>query len=271
MSVEVALKGVPVDLWQRASAHQDAIKREFDILMADLGQDSVPHLLAEMMSGLDVQFAGVGDSTWAQLYEAAERGQPEVDLVFRVPPEVAPAAAELDRMLDQVDDFCRSGDRLLTLATPPELASFRRWLLGEFTRQIEQGLPPISWTQYEEPANQVTDGSSTISDAPANTRIDFEGELDLATAGALRDSIISARVTEGGTLLLDLSRVTFIDSVGLSLLVTAHNRFSDDGGHMQIIFPDRLRRFIEMTGLLDVLDVEFVDQDSGRDSSGEGS
>ena len=264
----MTLKRVPVDVWQRASAHQDAIQREFEILMADLDDGSVPHQFAELAINLDVQFRGVGDTTWAQLYAAAERGESEVDLVFTVPVEVASAAAEVNRMLDQVDEFCRDGEQLLTLATPPELASFRHWFLGEFTRQIESGRPPTSWPQYEEPLDGKATGSTKVPDVGDDELIDFEGELDLVTAGALRERIVNSRVAGGGNVQLDLSKVTFIDSVGISLLVTAHNRIADDGGHLRIIFPQRLRRFLEIAGLVEVLDLEFVDHGDGLETPG---
>ncbi|MDP8936487.1 MAG: hypothetical protein M3O23_01920, partial [Actinomycetota bacterium] len=45
-----------------------------------------------------------------------------------MPAEVGPAAAEFNRLLDEADEFCRAGD-LLTLATPPDTAAFRRWFL----------------------------------------------------------------------------------------------------------------------------------------------
>jgi anti-anti-sigma factor len=78
------------------------------------------------------------------------------------------------------------------------------------------------------------------------------GELDHATAAALRDPLESA--IEGGirSLLIDLSDCTFIDSTGLSVIVHAHSRLADgDGsGQLEICCPDeQVRRLLEITGI----------------------
>lgn len=58
------------------------------------------------------------------------------------------ATVSLARMLDEADEFCRSGNHLLTLATPPELLAFRRWYLGEFNAQL-QGQSPLPWPEAD--------------------------------------------------------------------------------------------------------------------------
>ncbi len=49
--------------------------------------------------------------------------------------------------MDEADDYCRAGQHLLTLVTPPEALAFRRWYLGEFVRQIA-GEQPRPWTDW---------------------------------------------------------------------------------------------------------------------------
>ena len=71
-----------------------------------------------------------------------------MDLIYHVPVEVRQAAIDLGVLLDEADDFCRQGDELLTLATPPRAVAFRRWFLEEFVRQID-GQPPVSWEDYQ--------------------------------------------------------------------------------------------------------------------------
>lgn len=48
------------------------------------------------------------------------------------------------RLLDAADDYCTSGDQLMTLVSPPGQQAFRRWYLLEFVRQLE-GQPPLPW------------------------------------------------------------------------------------------------------------------------------
>jgi anti-sigma B factor antagonist len=80
------------------------------------------------------------------------------------------------------------------------------------------------------------------------------GELDVATAPALRGELdrISA---EGATdTVVDLLAVSFVDSVGLGILVEASKRMKARGGALRIVCDDRrIARIIEVTGLDRVL------------------
>ncbi len=69
--------------------------------------------------------------------------------------------------------------------------------------------------------------------------VGVEGELDLATAPQLRDCLV-AMAEEGQTqVVLDLTRLSFIDSTGLSVLVMALNRARADGGSVLIRNPSQ--------------------------------
>lgn len=82
------------------------------------------------------------------------------------------------------------------------------------------------------------------------------GEVDLAAAPAIRDRL-TALVQQLGVgreapdaVVLDLGRVTFIDSTGLSMLVAAHSRFGESGKELRVAaVPPRVRRVLELTGL----------------------
>ena len=52
----------------------------------------------------------------------------------------------LGDLLDEADAYCAGGQHLLMLATPDDLLAYRRWYLGEFTRQAE-GASPVPWPQ----------------------------------------------------------------------------------------------------------------------------
>lgn len=265
--VRVTLLQLPVEVWQRALAHQEAIQREFAILSANLGQDSVPHQLVDLVTSLSASFAGVGDEARAQLYRAAEEGRQEIDLLYTVPRSAAAASKELASMLDRADRFCREGEEMLTLVTPPELVAFRRWFLSEFSRQIDDGRDPLSWPEYERAQVEVDQDVSDRSVVSGTDSVVFEGELDLMTAGVLRDRILQSRSEEGSAVLeLDLSGVTFVDSVGISLLVTAYKRMQDDGGDIRIILPERLRPLFEISGLVDLFAPRFVAAEETRNS-----
>ncbi len=171
-------------------------------------------------------------------------------------------------MLDAADDFCRKGGRLLTQVTPHDLLRFRRWFLGEILKQLEDGGSPRRWQEIDattdpgpEPLTEEV-RSSDDAGGVEETRIEFDEDLDLSTAGALHDLIVTARPKSNGsaTLVVDLRQVGFMDSVGISLLVSAHRRVTEEGTKVRLLLPSRLRRLLEISGLIDVLTPEFVSE-----------
>lgn len=62
----------------------------------------------------------------------------------------------------------------------------------------------------------------------------LRGELDLASAGQLRE-VLSAIGPEPPRLVLDLSRLTFLDSSGLNLLIRTHLRYRDEGRELVLV------------------------------------
>jgi len=48
---------------------------------------------------------------------------------YQLPATVVDAVRALDAILDEADEYCLAGKHLLTLATPPDLVTFRRWYL----------------------------------------------------------------------------------------------------------------------------------------------
>lgn len=258
----VTLLGLPVDLWREASAHQEAIRREFDIMRASLPVESVPGRLLTLIDEIDARFGAFTEPTRKELVAASERGDVRVDLKYHLPPEAGAAARKLGKLLAEVDEYCRSEDHLLTLltlATPIDQRSFREWVLGEFTRQIESGLEPIPWDSYKSPEEPAPEEDPEPAAGTWQTVV-FTGDLDLATAGALREVIQEKRAAGLSKLTLDLSGVGFMDSLGIGLLVATHNRLSEEGAQMRLIVPHRLYVLLELTGLIDLLQPEKAPQ-----------
>jgi anti-sigma B factor antagonist len=76
------------------------------------------------------------------------------------------------------------------------------------------------------------------------------GELDQATAPELRSALSDAFGAAADPVLIDLSDCNFIDSTGLSLLVEAKRKLSEDDRGFGVCCADRdVRRLLELTGI----------------------
>jgi anti-anti-sigma factor len=81
-----------------------------------------------------------------------------------------------------------------------------------------------------------------------------EGELDLATAERLECELRRVEATDVRSIILDLSGLTFIDSTGVRLLVSAHARSHADSDRLALLRgPAAVQRVFELTGILDRL------------------
>jgi anti-sigma B factor antagonist len=77
-----------------------------------------------------------------------------------------------------------------------------------------------------------------------------QGELDLATAPALRRALASAAAGEPVDLVVDLSGVTFVDASGLAALLESAHGLRSSGGELRLASPSCMLR--RMLALLDL-------------------
>jgi anti-sigma B factor antagonist len=81
-------------------------------------------------------------------------------------------------------------------------------------------------------------------------RLLLRGELDLSTAGRAEEELHRAESSEPALLVLDLSGLTFLDSTGLRLIVTADRRARDGGRRLMVVKgPDTVQRVFTITRL----------------------
>lgn len=82
----------------------------------------------------------------------------------------------------------------------------------------------------------------------------FHGEADLHTAPVLRDALDEAIATGAGILVVDLTGVTFVDSMMLGVLLGATRRTRPQGTEVRIVVEDpHVLRIFELTLLDQVL------------------
>ncbi len=91
--------------------------------------------------------------------------------------------------------------------------------------------------------------------AESATVVEVGGEVELHSAGQLRDELVRAGASDNPCVVVDLSRVTFIDSTGLGVLVGAFKSVRERGA-LSLVCPQRsVRRVLEITGLTQVFPI----------------
>ena len=145
---EIRIVAFPLQLWQRSQEHVDELLREFALIaQAEEEHPSVPRRLLDLVAELTAAYAGMSSAPENERDEALRQGQRETTLVYHVPADVSEAVRTLGEMLDEADEYCRSGSQLLTLQTPPDQVRFRKWFLSEFQAQLA-GAPPTPWPDF---------------------------------------------------------------------------------------------------------------------------
>jgi anti-anti-sigma factor len=91
-----------------------------------------------------------------------------------------------------------------------------------------------------------------VSDA-LSAAVVVDGEIDIATAPAIR-CLLMAAISGGNVhLAVDMSGVTFIDAGGIGVLVAAANRARQAGGGLTLLAPSR-----QVRRLLDVFHLDAI-------------
>ena len=84
------------------------------------------------------------------------------------------------------------------------------------------------------------------------------GELDLSTVAKVQEELRKIEAASPPTLVVDLSKLTFLDSTGLRCIVTADERAREAGRRVVIVRgPDPVQRVFAITRLEERL--EMVD------------
>jgi hypothetical protein len=143
----VAIRGFPVAVFLEARRHSEALLRELAFIVDGGGDNAeLPRRLLDVVERVRARAAGMNTGAERAIEEAVVRKDASIDFDMLVPARLARGAPEFEVLLDEIDEYCRTGD-LLTLATSPDVREFRRWYLHELTYQIEGGRP-TPWSEW---------------------------------------------------------------------------------------------------------------------------
>jgi len=99
----------------------------------------------------------------------------------------------------------------------------------------------------------------TIEQRDSEVHLALRGELDISTAQRLEDDLRRVEAEKPQLIVLDLKDLSFMDSTGLRLLITADARAREDGRRLAIVRANvMIRRVLRLTRLderLEIVDV----------------
>lgn len=88
------------------------------------------------------------------------------------------------------------------------------------------------------------------SERDGRSIVSASGELDVHTAPLLEAETEPLSRSPGGALVIDLTGVSFVDSTGLGVLVTALKRTREAGGTLDVVVATpRVLKVLALTGL----------------------
>lgn len=235
--VDIQILRLPVPVLRRAAEHSDALLREFRLILERRPGEgrTIPGRLLALVDEVDGRYSGFNTGADTDLQLAYERGADLLDLSYRMPADVGAAAARLDALFDEADDYCRAGEDLLTLAAPRDAVAVRKWFLREFSRQAA-GAAPKAWPESPWFTPGAGVGELQVHEVRRGPSVTLEvsGDLDVRTAPALRDRLVGLVAASQSDLVVDVSRLSFIDSTGIGVLIGGLKRCRAQQGDLRL-------------------------------------
>ncbi len=96
----------------------------------------------------------------------------------------------------------------------------------------------------------------------------LRGTLDIATSPSLRSALLDATQAGKEEIIIDLTRVDYIDSTGLGSLIGAQRRAQEHNGCLRLVVKEGpLSRLFNITGLVRVFGI-YPTVDDALDDTG---
>lgn len=149
---EVRLLDLPLILRERSRQHAADLLREMELISlghaTGTAHHELPNRLLELAQELERVYGPYVGANTDEMEAALDRGEESLAVVvYRLPRRTVPFMEHVDDILREVDEYCRAGEELLTLAPSAEVAAYREWVSGEVQRQ-NAGEPPTPWPVF---------------------------------------------------------------------------------------------------------------------------
>jgi anti-sigma B factor antagonist len=82
----------------------------------------------------------------------------------------------------------------------------------------------------------------------------LHGEIDVVNVDRVRVTLMEALESRPGTIVVDLAKLSFIDSTGLGAIIYGFQRARDQGVGFELAHPSRgVRQILVLSGVLEVV------------------
>ncbi|MBA2561226.1 MAG: ATP-binding protein [Propionibacteriales bacterium] len=139
----VRLLDCPVELSLRQDQHLDELIRELQLIQARPGLRPARDL-TRVMTDLLGRHAQARHMGRRMALDAGAAGHAVVTISLPVPASASKDVQDLHRAVQHANVLCDQ-QRLLTLASTPQVQSVRQWMVDEFVAQIERGDAPTPY------------------------------------------------------------------------------------------------------------------------------
>jgi anti-sigma B factor antagonist len=97
---------------------------------------------------------------------------------------------------------------------------------------------------------------------------ELTGSLDIATSPTVRAALVEASERGDHKLIVDLTKVDFLDSTGLGALIGAQRRAKEFDGDVRLVAKEgQILRLLRITGLMKIFAVYAVLDDAVNDGA----
>lgn len=87
--------------------------------------------------------------------------------------------------------------------------------------------------------------------------VSLSGEIDAYTAPKLKETLLPLTKESGATVLVDLENISYMDSTGLGVFISALKSTKEEGTSLKLInLQERVYRLFKITGLTEVIDMD---------------
>jgi anti-sigma B factor antagonist len=97
----------------------------------------------------------------------------------------------------------------------------------------------------------VSDAARSIEVLSADnvTILDLTGEIDISTAIEFKEAMLQSLEAGGRRIVVDATKVTFMDSSGVSVLISGERRLRPLGSSLAVACSPNVKRILQVAGL----------------------